>query len=58
MRDLPRPGIKFMSPALTGGLFTTEPPRKPPKQLEKEKQRWKNQAPWLQTKQKHTNETG
>ena len=29
MWDLPRPGIKPMSPALAGGLFTTEPPRKP-----------------------------
>ena len=24
--DLPDPGIKFMSPALTSGFFTTEPP--------------------------------
>ena len=28
-RDLPHPGIKPMSATLTGGLFTTEPPRKP-----------------------------
>ena len=27
--DLPDPGIKLMSPALTGGFFTTEPPGKP-----------------------------
>ena len=27
--DLPDPGIKPMSPELVGGLFTTEPPRKP-----------------------------
>ena len=29
MWDLPGSGIKSMSPALTGGFFTTEPPRKP-----------------------------
>ena len=29
MWDLPRPGIKPMSPALAGGFFTTEPPGKP-----------------------------
>ena len=28
MWDLPRPGIKPMSPALAGGFFTTEPPGK------------------------------
>ena len=28
--NLPDPGIKPMSPAFTGGLFTTEPPGKPP----------------------------
>ena len=28
LRDLPDPGIKPVSPALTGGFFTTEPPRK------------------------------
>ena len=27
--DLPDPGIKFVSPALAGGLFTTGPPWKP-----------------------------
>ena len=27
--DLPDPGNKLMSPALAGGFFTTEPPRKP-----------------------------
>ena len=27
--DLPNPGIKPMSLALVGGLFTTEPPEKP-----------------------------
>ena len=27
--DLPRSGIKPVSPALAGGFFTTEPPRKP-----------------------------
>ena len=27
--DLPDPGIKFESPALAGGFFTTELPRKP-----------------------------
>ena len=27
--DLPRPGIKPVSPALAGRFFTTEPPRKP-----------------------------
>ena len=26
--DLPDPGLEPMSPALTGGLFTTEPPGK------------------------------
>ena len=25
----PDPGIELMSPALAGGFFTTEPPRKP-----------------------------
>ena len=29
--DLPDPGIKATSPALVGGFFTTESPRKPPK---------------------------
>ena len=29
MWDLPRPGIKPVSPALASGFFTTEPPRKP-----------------------------
>jgi len=29
--DLPNPGIKLASPALAGGFFTTEPPRKPPR---------------------------
>ena len=28
-RDLPHPGTKPASPALTGGFFTTEPPGKP-----------------------------
>ena len=28
-RDLPKPGIKPMSPALAGGFFTTEPTGKP-----------------------------
>ena len=27
--DLPHPGIEPISPALAGGFFTTEPPRKP-----------------------------
>lgn len=27
--DLPQPGIEHMSPALAGGFFTPEPPRKP-----------------------------
>ena len=27
--DLPKPGIEPTSPALAGGLFTTEPPGKP-----------------------------
>jgi len=27
--DLPRPGIKPVSPALAGRFFTTEPPEKP-----------------------------
>ena len=27
--DLPRPGVKPLSPALAGGFFTTGPPRKP-----------------------------
>ena len=27
--DLPNPGIKPTSPALSGGFFTTEPPGKP-----------------------------
>ena len=29
LRDLPDPGIKFLSPAMADELFTTEPPRKP-----------------------------
>ena len=29
MWNLPRPGVKPMSPALAGRFFTTEPPRKP-----------------------------
>ena len=29
--DLPNPGMEPMSPALAGGFFATEPPRKPPK---------------------------
>ena len=29
MWDLPRPGIKPMSPAVAGGFFTPEPPGKP-----------------------------
>ena len=32
--DLPDPGIKPMSPALAGGVFTTEPPGKPTEELE------------------------
>ena len=28
LADLPDPGIELTSPALTGGFFTTEPPRK------------------------------
>ena len=27
--DLPNPGVEFMSPALAGGFFATEPPGKP-----------------------------
>jgi len=27
--DLPDPGIKSLSPALAGGFFTTQPPKKP-----------------------------
>ena len=27
--DLPDPGIKPVSPALAGGVYTTEPPRNP-----------------------------
>ena len=30
MWDLPGSGIEPMSPALTGGFFTTEPPGRPP----------------------------
>ena len=30
MRDLPGPGIELVSPAVTRGFFTTEPPEKPP----------------------------
>ena len=33
MWDLPRPRIKPMSPALTGGFFTIEPPGKTPKMI-------------------------
>ena len=29
LRELPNPGIKPASPALAGGFFTNEPPRKP-----------------------------
>ena len=32
--DLPDPGIEPASPALAGGFFTTEPPRKPIIQLQ------------------------
>ena len=32
--DLPDPGIKPASPALAGGFFTTEAPRKPVKGLQ------------------------
>jgi len=35
MRDLPGPGIEPVSPALTGGFFTTEPPGKPENFLQK-----------------------
>ena len=31
--DLPDPGIKLRSPALTGVFFTTEPPGKPSEHL-------------------------
>ena len=31
LEDLPNPGIEPVSPALVGGFFTTEPPRKPQK---------------------------
>ena len=31
MRDLPRPGLKPVSPALAGRFSTTAPPGKPPK---------------------------
>ena len=30
MRDLPRPGLEPMSPALAGGFLTTAPPGKSP----------------------------
>ena len=30
--DIPDPGIEPVSPALAGGFFTTEPPRKSPLQ--------------------------
>ena len=33
--DLPDPGIEPISPALAGGLFTTEPPGKPPSKQHK-----------------------
>jgi len=33
--DLPNPGIEAAFPALTGGLFTTEPPGRPPKGTER-----------------------
>jgi len=33
--DLPNPGVKLKSPALTGRFFTTEPPEKPKDTLEK-----------------------
>ena len=35
MWDLPRPGVKLLSPALAGGFFTTELPRKPKRFLKK-----------------------
>ena len=38
MRDLPGPVIKSMSPALSGGFFTTESPGKPSMLLN-----WKNE---------------
>ena len=33
--DLPNPGIEAAFPALTGRLFTTEPPGRPPKGTER-----------------------
>ena len=33
--DLLDPGIEPISPALTGGFFTTEPPEKPPEKNNK-----------------------
>ena len=36
LEDLPNPGIEPVSPALVGGFFTTEPPRKPQKRNLKE----------------------
>ena len=35
--DLHGPGIQIVSPALTGGFFTTEPPGKPWKRVFKKK---------------------
>ena len=39
-RDLSNPGIKPESPALAGGFFTTEPPRKPPNFQIMEHNKW------------------
>ena len=41
LMDVPKPGIKPESHALTGGFFTTEPPRKPKlKLINSKKKEW------------------
>ena len=46
MWDLPRPGIKHMSPALTGRFFTTEPPGKPPEGRQNENHNLRTLTSW------------
>ena len=46
--DLPGPGIKPVSPALTGRFFTTEPPGKPNRDiLDHKKEHYQGDLPGL-----------
>ena len=42
--DLPDPGVRLVSPALAGRFFTTEPPRKPLKNIQVHKMRWEGKG--------------